>query len=221
MNKTKLLIVAHPDDESIFFGALVQKSPNDFHIICVTDGNADGRGQERKAELEAACAALGCDSFEMWDFPDVYEKRLDIARLKSRLNSYKTDSIKEVYTHNPLGEYGHPHHQDVCFATYQVFAESIILTPSHNNFPDKLVNLSQEEFKKKARILTEIYGKETQRFLNVVPITFVEGYTGIAKKEVESIYQYLTGNSQKLQLDSFQHMRDFIQTNLKHQKRLF
>lgn len=223
MEKTKLLVVAHPDDETIFFGGLVQSSPGDFHIICVTDGNADGRGQERQEEFETACKELGADTFEMWDFPDIYEKRLDTQRLSQKLQTAGKNMplIQEIYTHNPLGEYGHPHHQDVCWTVYQTFPKERIHTPAYNNFSTGSVELDEAQFQKKAKILTQVYGKETQRFLNILPITHSEGFAKVAKAEVDSIYQFLTNQSQSLELDSFQHMEEFIKSKLRNQKRLF
>ena len=111
MKKHNLLVVAHPDDETIFFGGLVQvyrRRP--WKVICVTDGNADGEGEKRKKDFFSACTQLIAKSFEMWDFPDRFGQRLDIDRLAQRL---KTENAAEVFTHGALGEYGHPHHQDV------------------------------------------------------------------------------------------------------------
>lgn len=212
-------MVAHPDDETIFFGGLIQQTPNDFHIVCVTDGNADGRGQERKLEFENACKELGCKSFEMWDFPDIYEKRLDIKALSKRLKAL--GEFQEVYTHNPLGEYGHPHHQDVSHAVYKTFTGNSIISPAYNDFPDIGIALTEEVFEKKSYILTHIYGKETERFLNILPVTWGEGFSAVEEDEAESIYKFLSGQSEDLTLNRFKSIESFIRTTLKSQKRLF
>ena len=50
----RLLVVAHPDDETIFFAGVIQsKRDLPWHLVCLTDGNADGRGKERHLELLA------------------------------------------------------------------------------------------------------------------------------------------------------------------------
>lgn len=211
--------MAHPDDETIFFAGLVLHSPKDFHIICATDGNADGRGKERKEEFKKACLSLGADSFEMLDFPDVYERRLDVVELAKRLKD--PGKYEQVFTHNPLGEYGHPHHQDVCKSVYEAFEEEKIFTTAYNCFPSKKVELGAEEFKIKARALVRIYGEETQRFLNILPIGHTEGFVQVSKREVDSIYAFLTAQSEKMDLDKFKHLEDFIANHLKDQKRLF
>ena len=45
---------------------------------------------------------------------------------------------------------------------------------AYNSFPEFEVRLSAEQYELKTRILTKIYGSETNRFLNVLPATFVE-----------------------------------------------
>lgn len=221
-DKEKVLIIAHPDDETIFFGGLILRHPHLFHIICVTDANADSRGHERKVEFENACNALGALSFEMLDFPDIYEKRLDIDRLQKLLQEkVEALNICEIFTHGPIGEYGHPHHQDVSYAVHSAFAQKEIYSPAYNNYPDVTLTLSSDEFKQKAKILNEIYGKETQRFLNLIPTSFSEGYSKISLEEAESIYRFLTGSSQSLSLSAYADMEDFIRLHLKNKKRLF
>ncbi|KAJ9180910.1 hypothetical protein P3X46_009097 [Hevea brasiliensis] len=59
--KNVLLVVAHPDDESMFFSPtisyLISRGHN-LHILCLSIGNADGMGNARKHELYKACAVL-------------------------------------------------------------------------------------------------------------------------------------------------------------------
>eukprot|EP01048_Picozoa_sp_COSAG05_P013051 COSAG05_NODE_1354_length_5108_cov_24.726692_2_plen_102_part_00 len=55
-----LLVTAHPDDETMFFGPmLLSRQPGQkIFIYCLSTGNADGLGETRKKELMAATAAL-------------------------------------------------------------------------------------------------------------------------------------------------------------------
>lgn len=183
--KTRLLVAAHPDDETIFFGGAVMRQRTlPWHLICVTDGNADGRGAERHEELLAAAKKLGIRKVEHWDFPDRFEQRLDIAALTERLRGVA--SAAEVYTHGPLGEYGHPHHQDVSLAVHRAFAGAKIWCPAWNALPEKIVKLEASQFRKRAEIL-QLYSKETSRFLNLLPNAGVEGYVRHSTKEVEAI----------------------------------
>ena len=55
--KSVLLVTSHPDDESMFFGPTIQAAKRmgaQVHILCLSTGNADGLGEVRAKELDAA-----------------------------------------------------------------------------------------------------------------------------------------------------------------------
>ena len=54
-----LVVTAHPDDETIFFGGLLQKKRNKlpWHVVCAT---SDG-DPARKKQFTKACALLGVE----------------------------------------------------------------------------------------------------------------------------------------------------------------
>jgi LmbE family N-acetylglucosaminyl deacetylase len=193
----RLLVVAHPDDETLFFGGLLittaRKGPP-WKVICVTDGNADGHGQARRDQFRAATRAMAIKDIEHWDFPDVYEQRLDVTRLTERLRALP-GKPREVYTHGVLGEYGHPHHQDVCAAVFKAFggARVPVWSAAYNCFPEKTVKLTAAQYRVKCRVLADIYRSETRRFAHFLPSTAVEGFIRLAAREVEAIYAYLCG----------------------------
>ncbi|KAM7278468.1 hypothetical protein ACFE04_005602 [Oxalis oulophora] len=56
-----LLVIAHPDDESMFFSPMINyliSKGHQLHILCLSTGNADGMGKIRSDELYQACAVL-------------------------------------------------------------------------------------------------------------------------------------------------------------------
>ncbi|KAI8060844.1 putative deacetylase LmbE-like domain-containing protein [Gongronella butleri] len=62
--KNTLLVIAHPDDECMFFGptltSLQATSPKTkVHVLCLSTGNADGLGKQREKELSRSCQVLG------------------------------------------------------------------------------------------------------------------------------------------------------------------
>lgn len=186
----RLLVVAHPDDETIFFaGALMQKRDLPWHVICLTDGNADGRGAERKNEFQAATKLLGAKSIEHWSYRDVFGERLPVDEIAARLR--KLPAPKEVYSHGPMGEYGHAHHQDCCLAVHRAFPKLKIFSPAWNCNADFSIQLTPAQFKKKTFAFAEIYGKETSRFLNILPNMPVEGFRRFKLSEVEALAGYL------------------------------
>ncbi|XP_013591871.1 PREDICTED: probable N-acetylglucosaminyl-phosphatidylinositol de-N-acetylase isoform X1 [Brassica oleracea var. oleracea] len=59
--KNVLFVIAHPDDESMFFSPTINylaSSGYNLHMLCFSTGNADGMGSIRKDELHQACAVL-------------------------------------------------------------------------------------------------------------------------------------------------------------------
>lgn len=105
-----LMIVAHPDDESIWGGGhLLQE---DYVVVCITCGTVDYRTEEFKRIME-----LTGDEYMMLGYPDLtgyYIDRWDscyndiLNDLKSIVDSRNWNSI---VTHNPDGEYGHIQHR--------------------------------------------------------------------------------------------------------------
>lgn len=187
--KYNLLCVAHPDDETIFFGGLILRRLRErrpWKIVCVTsDGDL-----ERHKQFLKACRALGVDDCEWWGFPDRYEKRLPVEQLVERLRELPAPA--EIFTHGIVGEYGHPHHQDVSYAVHTAFRRhSKLYSTAYNAFPEFTVNLTPRDFALKARVLSKIYGSETSRFLNVLPATSSEGFQRLSPAEVEAVYGFL------------------------------
>ena len=63
------LLIAHPDDEAMFFAPtlLALTAPeraNHVKILCLSSGNADGLGEVRKKELVKSAMMLGLRSEE-------------------------------------------------------------------------------------------------------------------------------------------------------------
>lgn len=109
-NCNKLMIVAHPDDESLWGGGhLLDKG---YFVVCLTNGN----NTVRRSEFYAALKEYGCQGI-MFSYPDLERgKRSDwsnysdiIAKDLNVLLTYKRWDM--IATHNPKGEYGHIQHR--------------------------------------------------------------------------------------------------------------
>lgn len=187
--KYRLLVVAHPDDETLFFSAaLLQKSSIPFKVVCITNGNADGAGNARALQFKQACKKLKVKDSIQLDFPDIYEERLSIQKLIDYLKILPTPI--EVYTHGIVGEYGHPHHQDVSFAVHKYYAKKVkIWVPAYNCNADKIMPLSAQDYAIKTKIYSQIYKGETMRFSQVIPNRNVDEFAQLSWSEVHEIYE--------------------------------
>ena len=186
-----MLVVAHPDDETLFFGALLLKyRKHPWHVVCVTDANADKMGDLRKKQFEKACKLLKVQKSSWWNFPDIFSQRLDTSKLIDKLS--ELPSPAEVFTHGIIGEYGHPHHQDVSFAVHSVFGETHkVFSSAYNAQPEFTVSLDKKQYDLKTKILGDVYGTETARFMHILPATATEGFVRVPLKEVTAIYRYI------------------------------
>ena len=71
------LLIAHPDDEAMFFGptVLALADPdlgNHLKILCLSNGNAEGIGETRKAELVKSAQLLGLRGEDVLILNDKY-----------------------------------------------------------------------------------------------------------------------------------------------------
>lgn len=189
-----LIVVAHPDDETLFFAGLVlQKRERAWDIVCVTDANGDGRGEERFKEFKAACQELGAGCLGFLGYPDIFDKRLDVLAIKQDLFD-KLGDYDCIYTHGPTGEYGHPHHQDTSIAVHEAGLEAGIpvWSVAYNSKPDEIITLGKQSYGIKLKLLVQNYELETSRFLNFLNCSYAEAFSQVEIEEVRSIYDCIT-----------------------------
>ncbi|KAH8971276.1 hypothetical protein BDL97_02G132300 [Sphagnum fallax] len=118
-----LLLVAHPDDESMFFGptllSLSKLGGYSIRVICLSTGNADGLGARRKLEMVAACSVLKVpeDNVEVLDHPALqdgfgchWDQPLILKLLQQAVT---THNIHVILTFDSYGVSGHPNHRSV------------------------------------------------------------------------------------------------------------
>eukprot|EP00040_Diaphanoeca_grandis_P029576 m.173489 g.173489 ORF g.173489 m.173489 type:complete len:254 (+) comp31726_c2_seq4:241-1002(+) len=124
-NQTVLLVIAHPDDEAMFFGpsilSLTTLPHTQFHVLCLTTGNYDGLGVLRRKELYESCKTFGIASsriqildHEQFQDGPVEHWAMDVvtAVVANHINQTKPTM---VLTFDSFGVSGHPNH----IATYE------------------------------------------------------------------------------------------------------
>ncbi|RDL39772.1 LmbE-like protein [Venustampulla echinocandica] len=91
-NKRICLLIAHPDDEAMFFAptvlALTEPSlGNHVKILCLSSGDADGLGETRKKELVKSGISLGLRKEDDVEFPDSMTVPWDKTKIAALLSS--------------------------------------------------------------------------------------------------------------------------------------
>ncbi|XP_075983789.1 phosphatidylinositol glycan anchor biosynthesis class L [Anticarsia gemmatalis] len=133
--KRVLVVVAHPDDECMFFGPTIFRlceQGADVHILCLSNGNYEGKGRIRRTELWAACHELGVPDeniciimdTRLKDDPKVHWPVPVIAKIiHHRLESLDIDTL---VTFDRGGVSSHPNHSAVFYAVAYMFVEKLI-----------------------------------------------------------------------------------------------
>lgn len=115
-NKSVLMVVAHPDDEVIFGWPILQNASKVHVLCCSSDRNNPDRAEffRRRDALKVVMDTLGF-SFTCFDYNSEFyrmptrDESLSkaLATLASEIE-YKYYDF--VFSHNPMGEYGHIDH---------------------------------------------------------------------------------------------------------------
>ena len=118
-----LLVLAHPDDESMGTGGLILRHTRagiPTQLICATYGEAGWMGRPpgakeediaeiRARELEDAALALALNGVELWDYPDGGLQESDQQEITQRIWEHVSKlRPRAVVGWGPDGGYGHP-----------------------------------------------------------------------------------------------------------------
>ena len=175
---TRLVFVAHPDDESIWCD---EKLDDKTHVIVVFGLSKLGLeiAKIRKNEFKNAMEIAGC-SYEIWNYPDKSYRLKSESEIEEKivkvLDNFK--NIQSIYTHNEFGEYGHIDHIRLHTIMKNVFRkyykagkspEIYKFHPSLNyNSKDQFENIPFAEESEKRRKLLDCYKSQTmQKYRNI------------------------------------------------------
>lgn len=148
-----LLLTAHPDDESFFFGpTLTSLIPSlstpvsasssekasdtvaltlpQVYSLCLSVGNADGLGDIRRRELEDSLDILGVSEDRRWvldksEFQDDIHMRWDADLVADTVYKYVSAyNISIILTFDSYGVSGHPNHLSLYHGVSRLLAAS-------------------------------------------------------------------------------------------------
>lgn len=138
---SKVLVVAHPDDEILFFSSILQAMDKIVFCFSKCESHAISIGRQEVQTLYPLPNTewLNLDEADVfgeanWNKPaicdfglvvgrnaDRYRKNFDVMTTKL---SDILEGFDEVYTHNPWGEYGHEEHVSVFQAVVHVVKQN-------------------------------------------------------------------------------------------------
>jgi len=117
-----LLVIAHPDDESMFFVptilTLTDQPDSSLYVLCLSTGNFDGLGLTRTKELYASARVLGIekervivvDDPVLQDGKNQSWSKKEVARqVSAHVKQWK---INKILTFDDYGVSGHENHID-------------------------------------------------------------------------------------------------------------
>lgn len=171
--QTCAVIVAHPDDETLWAGGTILAHPEaDWHIITLCRASDTDRASKFKKILTEYNA-----TGDMADIDDGPEQTpLNLADIQEAITKNLPDNqYDRIITHSPAGEYTrHQRHEETAQAVLRLLQSNRLRTAGlwmfayedHNrqHFPkpiptaDAHMKLPQEIWNKKYELITTIYG---------------------------------------------------------------
>ncbi|XP_054996163.1 N-acetylglucosaminyl-phosphatidylinositol de-N-acetylase isoform X1 [Sorex araneus] len=135
-----LLVIAHPDDEAMFFAPTVLGLGRGGHrlsLLCFSTGNYYNQGKIRKKELMQSCEVLGIPPsgvmiIDNRDFPDDPGVHWDTESVASVLLQHiQVNGISLVVTFDARGVSGHNNHIALYTAVRSLHSEGKLPKESH------------------------------------------------------------------------------------------
>jgi LmbE family N-acetylglucosaminyl deacetylase len=177
MKKTALIVVAHPDDETIWMGGTILKNNFDWTIFSLCRKS----DLDRAPKFKKVCEFYGAKSI----ITDVEDDKLNPIKIQEIISiiekNLKQKEFNFVFTHGENGEYRHQRHAEVHNAIVAMVKQNILICKflysfAYKSIPrtsmriavpensDKKVLLTKKEHEQKQKIINELYGFSKSSF---------------------------------------------------------
>jgi len=174
-----LVIVAHPDDETIWMGGTLLKNKDRFNTTIIS--LCRKKDKDRAPKFKKVCKAYNAKCF-MSDLDDSEEgdyKNISIDDVIKRIKKFvRGKSFDFIFTHGKNGEYGHIRHKQAHNAVVKMLEEkqisaTIIYFFSYHlqgkfcrakKNSDKFIKLKAVALLKKKSLIRNVYGFQRGSF---------------------------------------------------------
>lgn len=175
MKKKVLVIVAHPDDETIWMGGTLLSNVNNWSMTIISLCRRDDK--DRAPKFKKVCRILKAKGF-MSDLEDEKLNDISTSEVIKRIKKYSNKAYDYIFTHGKNGEYGHKRHIDVNKAVLEMLKKKILSGKKifffsyvkkrgfcyANKNSDNFIKLSDNQLKKKKNLIISVYGFRKNSF---------------------------------------------------------